>query len=584
MERSIREAEANRNPDLIDTDKFWDCWLCRKISYDIFHSTFILGMNFSIDTALQNILLNGFYLMFPEYPKSLKPLTKPQVKKKEKLLAFWRFLFLNSCAAIRDRKAAISLSFTRSHYNIGGPYHCEYWSYTELQAVTKKAVQVGYFRKFKGRKRTDGDSYITRLEILDGFTTLIDDYIHRARLSGDIYLPDELTWHDFILQTPLPKPGKPPLVIKQDDDKRTAPSLNNRSVKQIHDRVVAYNEFMQRQEIVVLVDTEDTDAEHLKTLVHAVTRREIELLNTETIFNIKKQDTPLQILVPRCKHLRTIKSNKTVLLYSCTDTDNNTDTSPREHNLRAHQRHKATHQLYPANNCDLLYDYSELLVPNSTDLLFLQTRFQCFRSFNGDMKHGGRFYGIINQQLPSEIRVRTLINGSSVVELDYKSLHPSLLYSSLGIHPPEDIYIADGRLRSLYKTIALVGFNASDERKALGAIRKECKESFGYMLKDDEIRAGLNEFFSHNPKLRQFYLKGVGLELQWQDSQIMDWVLTRLRKEDVPAIPVHDSVIVPIESAVKAEEAMVSAYQHVTGTHHIPHITEEVNSSWKRES
>ena len=69
-------------------------------------------------------------------------------------------------------------------------------------------------------------------------------------------------------------------------------------------------------------------------------------------------------------------------------------------------------------------------------------------------------------------------------------------------------------------------------------------------------------------------------ELQYQDSRIMDWVLTSLRKENIPAIPVHDSVIVPYKSANLAEEIMVAGYQRVMKTNHTPLITREFNSSF----
>ena len=70
-------------------------------------------------------------------------------------------------------------------------------------------------------------------------------------------------------------------------------------------------------------------------------------------------------------------------------------------------------------------------------------------------------------------------------------------------------------------------------------------------------------------------LKGVGGKLQYQDSQIMDRILTTLSNNNIPAIPIHDSNIVPAQNVQFAKSTMIEAYQVVTETDHVPHITIE---------
>ena len=64
-----------------------------------------------------------------------------------------------------------------------------------------------------------------------------------------------------------------------------------------------------------------------------------------------------------------------------------------------------------------------------------------YRVFNDtDFTNGGRFYGGWWQVIPSEYRTRIRINEKRTVELDFGTLHPTMLYSEVGLKPPEDSY------------------------------------------------------------------------------------------------------------------------------------------------
>jgi hypothetical protein len=57
----------------------------------------------------------------------------------------------------------------------------------------------------------------------------------------------------------------------------------------------------------------------------------------------------------------------------------------------------------------------------------------------------------------------------------------------------------------------------------------------------------------------------IGLKLQAVDSEIMALVLDTLRLENIPALPVHDSVIVPYQKRSKALAAMAESFKQITG-------------------
>ena len=174
---------------------------------------------------------------------------------------------------------------------------------------------------------------------------------------------------------------------------------------------------------MIVVDLENTDEEHLKTVLQSLTRNELRLLNPKARLETSKPSGTIQ-------QLRNMLSKW--LGYTTNHQSNNTNLINQTNQTYPTHTTHTHHQLYPANNTGLLYDYNELWVLNGTDLFFLQNRYQCYRCFSKTMNYGGRFYGIINQQLPEAIRLQTLINGCAVVELDFKALHPSLLYSSIG--------------------------------------------------------------------------------------------------------------------------------------------------------
>lgn len=580
--RAEQERNQINQTGLMNSSDFWNSHQCRKITYDIFHGTFIPGSEFNIDTALQDIQLNGFYHLFQEIPSRNKELTSRALKKKETLQACWRFLFLNTCFALRGEKKAISLSLDKNNYSKTGRYYCPFWSYTELQEVTKRSISAGYFKKHRGIQKKDGQrSYISRFEILEEFKNLIKSYIDQNRQSSGGNLPNDCTYHDIVLNTILPLPDKPLLVIKHEDDKITEPSRNNRNIQQMYNRVEKYNEFMAKQQLLIGVDLDNTKESHLKILTDAINRDKLKIVNPEEIFKTNNRSGEIQLLkeIHRSNtRLQELKKKKNPLInYSLFKNKLNIN------NLSQTQTNiNNKHQLYPFNNSILVNDINEIQVPSDGLLYLLQSRYRCYRSFNNSMKNGGRFYGIVNQSLPSEIRLNTLINGHPVVELDFKALHPSLLYSMVGIQPPKDIYIyedpEDMIARKLMKITALVLFNAPDERSALSAIRLEYSKRYGVMLKNDEfLRPCIDLFFEENPELRKFYLKGKSGMLQNMDSMIMDQLLSSLIKLEIPAIPIHDSIIVPDKDLNQARTLMILAYQIVTKTSHIPYITIESN-------
>lgn len=187
------------------------------------------------------------------------------------------------------------------------------------------------------------------------------------------------------------------------------------------------------------------------------------------------------------------------------------------------------------------------------------------RIFNRNMDRGGRFYamGANWQNIPKAERGGVLIDGQETVELDYSALHPSILYARKGLEVPADCYASDTWPRALMKNAVLVIVNADGYNAARLALAN--KDEVRAWAKDHEksphavASALLSEAKQVNPGIASEFFTGAGAGLMRIDSQIAACVLKDLNKQGIPALPVHDSFLVPASKEGQLADAMVSA-------------------------
>lgn len=218
--------------------------------------------------------------------------------------------------------------------------------------------------------------------------------------------------------------------------------------------------------------------------------------------------------------------------------------------------------------------YREMLYP-SISAVFSRGNFDC----------GGRLYsipkkGIGWQSLSQEQRRTITINDEATVELDFKGLHVSMLYAIMGAQIKEDPYSGlSAELRPLYKTLMLRLLNAS----SVGCTIRSMSDTI-YTLKrkvllsprDLKLLDCIHEYKPnwstlifelmdrHRP-IRRFFGSDCGVYLQRLDGEMMLNILSLLAQEGIPALPVHDSVIVPQSARNQATEVMQSVYRHYMG-------------------
>ena len=184
------------------------------------------------------------------------------------------------------------------------------------------------------------------------------------------------------------------------------------------------------------------------------------------------------------------------------------------------------------------------------------------RIYNRTFGRGGRFYALGGgwQSMPKPDRQKIQIEGEPVVEIDYKTLHPAILYAQAKAALPEDSYSIGDWPRSLVKRALLILINAKNRPSARLAI------AHGYAMTELAI-PGSQEAIAladrliddiarvHKPIAWAFH-SDKGAELMQIDSNMAAAVMQILNMAGIVVLPVHDSFLVQESKAGALEEAM----------------------------
>jgi hypothetical protein len=196
------------------------------------------------------------------------------------------------------------------------------------------------------------------------------------------------------------------------------------------------------------------------------------------------------------------------------------------------------------------------------------TKNSLYRIFNnGVWTDGGRLYGGWWQHVPKAYRNRITINGWSAIELDYSNMLVAMLYAREGLSFDGDAYAIsgiDGRYRNLIKKEVFKLINAREGQRTEVPKRRELPPGYSYSRLKEAI-AG------RNAPIAEYFNSGIGIKMQRTDSDIANSVINAMRCDDVLALPIHDSFIVPQAAANVLTMNMVGAYFWKTGKE--PRIT-----------
>ncbi|MCO5129289.1 MAG: hypothetical protein M9932_01825 [Xanthobacteraceae bacterium] len=191
------------------------------------------------------------------------------------------------------------------------------------------------------------------------------------------------------------------------------------------------------------------------------------------------------------------------------------------------------------------------------------------RIFNLNFNRGGRFYamGGAYQSMRKQARKALTINGESVVELDFKTLHPALLYAEIGAPLPADSYDIPPWPRDLVKVALLIIINADSLHTARAAIAwNDAIAAADYDVGSQDAHRTADALIgaikrAHRP-IARFFHGDAGARLMAIDASIAETVQLLMLKRGIVVLPVHDSFLVPASKAAELEDSMVqAAYQ-----------------------
>jgi len=80
------------------------------------------------------------------------------------------------------------------------------------------------------------------------------------------------------------------------------------------------------------------------------------------------------------------------------------------------------------------------------------------------------------------------------------------------------------------------------------------------------VRRTKDAILQHHPTLETVFGKGLGYRLMYQESEVLLAILDELRSRDIPALGLHDGLLVPQSRANEAEGLMGEVSKKVTGT------------------
>lgn len=200
---------------------------------------------------------------------------------------------------------------------------------------------------------------------------------------------------------------------------------------------------------------------------------------------------------------------------------------------------------------------------------------------NGSFTQGGRFYNAFWMEMPSQLRLRIILDFQKVIEADYSGIHIHLLYNKIGIDygaKKRDPYAIPGypetkEYRNLFKKLLLAAVNAkrkgtkTGETRAIMALRDSItKSEADYPAEIPDLHKVIADFKQYHWPIANFLFTGQGFNLMYKDSQIAELVMKTMYKHRIPVLPVHDSFICPKQHKDLLVDTMTLAYRSVTGS------------------
>ncbi|HAO39336.1 MAG TPA: hypothetical protein DCR53_02055 [Afipia sp.] len=187
------------------------------------------------------------------------------------------------------------------------------------------------------------------------------------------------------------------------------------------------------------------------------------------------------------------------------------------------------------------------------------------RTFNNNSwRQGGRLSGGFWMTMPRADRFRRIyIGGKPGADVDYQQLFPRLAYArAQAPQPSGDLYdvMGDGTGRDGWKLL----LNALlFTRGTLKRWPRDCSP----LLPGLKLRQAVALLTEKHQPIARLFGTGIGFELMYMESEMLITVVTHLFGKGIPALPLHDAVLVAKPHTKAAKAAMEYVFRLHTGQH-----------------
>ncbi len=199
---------------------------------------------------------------------------------------------------------------------------------------------------------------------------------------------------------------------------------------------------------------------------------------------------------------------------------------------------------------------------NKRSKLMERRNARLYRGFSEEDGRGGRIYGHWVQMLPSEARQHLTFNRQPSVELDYSSMQLALLYHLHGQPMPKgELYEIPGSYWPREACKAVLRISVGSYSK-VQAVKSLAKELLGMRLNAEKAELLYDAFWDRHDGVRPHSTGSTPawIRLQALDAQIALQVLCYLAEQEIPAVPIHDSFVVPAKYEAQCQEAMQKSF------------------------
>ena len=528
-------------------------------------------------------------------------------------------IFLNLVVSI-IKSRPIATSRNRNNFSTDTRYSKIHFSYTHITRSLDRLEQLGYLEQKKG-VRFSFYKKVTRFWSTEKFFELVKKVISKPpakEIDGEI----------IRLRAKKNNKNDKKLASYSDSDNPSIPQMRKdlELINSVNDKAeiqLDINENVVSYSLLDYIQCYNNIENMLKVKSSKISFKVMKGITDNIHENLHVEDSRFNYKLGYYNLHKTGRRNKVYEFYNVIPIDvklTKFDDSP----VISSKINRIAEQIIKGNDFKDRSDYFY------ADNLSVDIKYKNFhRVFNVDFDNGGRFYNHLVQNIPSSLRKFIKINGNPTVEIDYSGFHLRLLYhleeidfkddpyeklignsikidstdtSNWLITPNPDDYkrlITNNKVVSpLTIRIPYIGFSGLDERtkykiaqiilvNATDTINKKGKIidamevavkgikngllEEGYNIGHNDILDIINKFKKHHKPINKYLFSGKSGMLQKIDSSIMNDILVHFTKQGIPALSIHDSVIVEKRYKDELVEMMEFYYKKRTGFNPVIH-------------